>query len=418
MTRPQRVILLIGILGTVLVVLPAAGCWRAAHFNRHLNSIVKPYRFRILRWELRQVLDLAEAPRDGAGFRVGRRDETESVLAYFSLVDEIGALEREMGATGNGQDALAGREEELERLQERKKAVRGAVERVIGCQIRQSLSEQGIFNPADRYVSLKIGFPPISFRLGQPPNLLVVSPRDRIKSVRKVILVQDISLAAVEDIEARVDALGVSALVVELGGFGGTYPAFVADTGSLQFTVEAATEEWLHQYLAFTPLGFLYLLDVIGVYRSYDIVTMNETLAGMVSEEIADTMLEAHYPRYASEEKGEESSHAECDFCREMREIRTAVDQFLANGEVERAEEYMEERRQYLAAKGHHIRKLNQAYFAFHGAYADEPTSVSPIGAEMREARRQSASLAEFLSTVASMTSHQDLVDSLKANPP
>ena len=414
MTRPQRLILLIGILGMVLVVLPAAGCWRAAYFNGRLNSILKPYRFGILRWELRQVLDR----KDGAGFRVGRRDETESVLEYFSLVDEIGALARDQGATGSGQDALAGQEKELERLRERKRALRGAVERVIGRQIGESLSEQGIFSPADRYMSLKIGFPPVSFRLGQPPNLLVVSPRDRIESVRKVMLLQDISLAAVEDIEARADALGVSALVVELGGFGGTYPAFVGDTGSLRFTVEAATEEWLHQYLAFTPLGFLYLLDVIGVYRSYDIVTMNETLAGMVSKEIADTMLEAYYPRYASQKKGEESSHVESDFGREMRRIRTAVDQFLANGEVERAEEYMEERRQYLAAKGHHIRKLNQAYFAFHGAYADEPTSVSPIGAEMRESRRRSASLAEFLSSAASMTSHQDLVDSLKANPP
>lgn len=101
-----------------------------------------------------------------------------------------------------------------------------------------------------------------------------------------------------------------------------------------------------------------------------------------------------------------------------MREIRSAVDKLLANREIERAEELMEKRRQYLASKGYHIRKLNQAYFAFHGAYADEPTSVNPIGAQMREWRSRSTSLREFLSTVSAMTSRHDLIDGLKANPP
>ena len=69
----------------------------------------------------------------------------------------------------------------------------------------------------------------------------------------------------------------------------------------------------------------------------------------------------------------------------------------------------MEQKRQFLAEKGYYIRKLNQAYFAFHGTYADKPTSISPIGFDMKELRNQSASLKEFLETVASMTSRQDL---------
>ncbi len=59
--------------------------------------------------------------------------------------------------------------------------------------------------------------------------------------------------------------------------------------------------------------------------------------------------------------------------------------------------------------------KLNQAYFAFHGAYADRPTSISPIGRELKELRRQSASLRDFLNTVAAITSRQDLRDSIKS---
>jgi len=74
----------------------------------------------------------------------------------------------------------------------------------------------------------------------------------------------------------------------------------------------------------------------------------------------------------------------------------------------------MEQKRQYLASKGYYIRKLNQAYFAFYGTYADRPTSISPIGIELKELRSQSASLKDFLETVAAMTSRQELIDSLE----
>ncbi|MBA7695094.1 hypothetical protein ES703_103715 [subsurface metagenome] len=97
-----------------------------------------------------------------------------------------------------------------------------------------------------------------------------------------------------------------------------------------------------------------------------------------------------------------------------MREIRLAVDDYLARGEIETAEEFMEQKRQYLASKGYNIRKLNQAYFAWHGTYADEPSSVSPIGVELRQLRSQYGSVKEFLDTVAIMTSRQDLKDRIE----
>jgi len=97
-----------------------------------------------------------------------------------------------------------------------------------------------------------------------------------------------------------------------------------------------------------------------------------------------------------------------------MQKIRRAVDNYLADGEIEQAEQFMEDMRQYLASKGHHIRKLNQAYFAFHGVYADSPTSVDPIGLELKELRSRTTSLREFLNTVAVMTSRQDLKQSIE----
>ena len=85
--------------------------------------------------------------------------------------------------------------------------------------------------------------------------------------MREVTFRQDISIEEIEDVEAAVDDLGVSSLVVELGGIA-TYPTFVTNDASLKFTLDTATEEWLHQYLAFKPLGFLYLLDLTGVSRN------------------------------------------------------------------------------------------------------------------------------------------------------
>ncbi|GAI86090.1 unnamed protein product, partial [marine sediment metagenome] len=115
--------------------------------------------------------------------------------------------------------------------------------------------------------------------------------------MREIPLKQGLSLEEMESIEAEADKLGVSSLVVELGGFGGTYPTFVTDEASLRFTIDTAAEEWLHQYLTFKPLGFLYLLDIIGVSRNYEIATMNETLASMVSKEIGSILNEKYYPQ-------------------------------------------------------------------------------------------------------------------------
>ncbi|MBA7699939.1 hypothetical protein ES703_108645 [subsurface metagenome] len=221
-------------------------------------------------------------------------------------------------------------------------------------------------------------------------------------------------MEGIEDIEAEVDNLGVSALVVELGGFGGTYPTLVANRASLRFTLDTVTEEWLHQYLVFKPLGLRYLLDLAGVSRNYEIATINETLASMVSKEIGFMVCEEYYAQCESAGNQTRVAESGFDFNREMREIRRAVDKYLARGEIEQAEEFMEQKRQYLVSMGYYIRKLNQAYFAFHGTYADSPTSISPIGLELKELRRQSASLKDFLNMVAAMTSRQDLRKSLK----
>ena len=69
--------------------------------------------------------------------------------------------------------------------------------------------------------------------------------------------------------------------------------------------------------------------------------------------------------------------------------------------------------RQFLAANGRLIRKINQAFFAFHGSYASSPASVSPINEQLKVLRRRSDSLEDFLKLVASFGSIQEFLDYL-----
>ena len=406
---------LITIVSLVLACLLSAGCVSSSRdFDTRLSSIVRAHRFSIAGWEFEAIPQQVSQWLSGSSEEAD--DEADVVTEYFNLVKRIKALKSEIQAVnaGNSQGNLASLEAELDSLREERMDLAGIVERAIERQIRETLTQQGIFNPIDEYVRLEIGFPPVSFNLGEPPRLLVISPRDRIESLREILLQPDLSPEEIEDIEAEADKLGVSSLVVKPGGLGATYPTFVTNESSLKFTIDTATEEWLHQYLAFRPLGFLYLLDLTGVSRSYEIATMNETVASMVSKEIGSIIREKYYPEYINAGNQTEAEESEFDFNREMREIRKTVDDYLARGEVEQAEEFMEQKRQYLASMGHYIRKLNQAYFAFHGTYADSPTSISPIGLELKELRNQSASLKDFLNAVAGMSNRQELIDSIK----
>ncbi|MFQ6122092.1 MAG: hypothetical protein ACE5LA_03425 [Dehalococcoidales bacterium] len=400
--------------GMLSFILLGVSCTPSRDFNTRLSSIVKPYNFSIAKWEFNTIFNGAKRVISGKDKKIG--DEIDKVTEYFSCIERIKSIRSEIEAinAGNKQGDLAPLEAELNRLQQQKIALEDTVERVIERQIKETLTQQGIFNPVDKYIKLKVNFPPLNFKLEKPPHLLVISPRDRIESMREIPLKQNIKPGEMESIEAEVDKLGVSSLVVELGGFGGTYPAFVTNEASLRFTIDTAAEEWLHQYIAFKPLGFLYMLDLIGVRRNYEIATMSETLTSMVSKEIGSIVDEKYYPQLESNGSQPQQTKSGFDFNREMREIRRAVDKYLAQGEIEQAEEFMEQKRQYLATKGYYIRKLNQAYFAFYGTYADRPTSISPIGPELKKLRSQSASLKDFLEKVAVMTSRQDLIDSLK----
>jgi hypothetical protein len=248
--------------------------------------------------------------------------------------------------------------------------------------------------------------PPLVFSIEDTPHLLVVSPRERILYYDRVVLKQEMSTAQQKYLESTIDDLGLSSLVVGLGGFGGTYPPIIENTDDVKFIVHTAVEEWLHQYLALKPLGFRYLLDSIGIKQDPDVVIMNETAAGIISREIA---AEVYSRYYYSNHSFTTSNNDGFDFDAEMRQTRKQVDILLYSGQIGEAEKYMEARRQYFLDNGYYIRKLNQAYFAFYGIYGDSPAAVSPIYGGLEELRAKSGNLKAFLDVVSSFTSYNDL---------
>jgi len=257
--------------------------------------------------------------------------------------------------------------------------------------------------------------PPVRTRLQPPPLLLVVSPRERIQYLDRLLLQPGLDGSQVVEVENAIDAMGLSSLVVKIGGFGAAYPSIVSPSMPLKNIVEAAVEEWAHQYLALRPLGFLYFLDCLGFSQDPNVITMNETLAGMIAEEIGDVV----YRRYGESPVPQQAGGTAdgFDFNAEMRLTRRHVDELLAAGGIDEAEAYMEQRRIFFNSHDFPIRKLNQAYFAFHGIYGKDPGSASPIYGQMRKLRDASGSLSGFVDRVSAMTRYSELEQAVNDLP-
>lgn len=355
--------------------------------GQDIDSIAGPFEFSVPRWEFKTLKGrLWESLKPATDRDTG---DVEAVRAYFASVAE---------GTADPQ-------------------LEDQAEHILSRQIREALINEGIMNPLDSFLPLRIVFPPIDFEFENPPNLLVVSPRDEIRLMKRRTLEPGLSIEEKENIESQVDALGYSSLVVGLGGVGFTFPTMVVSSSNIRWTIDTAVEEWFHQYMFFHPLGFMYALDGLDWQPEPDIVTMNETVAGIVSKEIGARVYDDYYAAEGAEPSPPRDEPSEFDLI--MRDIRLHVDELLAQGKVADAEEYMKEQKDYLHSIGYrHLRKLNQAYFAFHGSYADEPTTPSPIGQDLQLLRRRSASLADFLNKVKTMRSYDDLKQALEDSGP
>ena len=241
-------------------------------------------------------------------------------------------------------------------------------------------------------------WPPVDVRFGDLPALLVISPRGEMNMAGAVFLDPDIEPFERDDIERRVfDEVNYAAYVDDIAGLA-TFPNMVADNYTTRTVIRTAAHEWLHSHWFFHPFGRNY-------FASVEMTTLNETAATLAGNEIGDIAFERmggdlseNARRYEAEPK------ASPDFTAFMRETRIEAEKMLAEGRIEEAEEYMRRRQWDLRLRGYYIRKLNQAYFAFRGRYADSAASVSPAGEQMRELRSYAGDVGEFVRIISEVS--------------
>lgn len=381
--------------------------------NSALGVLTAGKRFDWITWEAATLRDEAGWWLNGRPLDGAPAGQKAQVLAYIARQEDINRLEEQIeqgyallpeAERVSPSLAVATQEAQLAQLRQQQEAETPAVERILAAQVASVLRDEG-FSVGNEV------WPPVTFRFVELPTLLILSPRAEIRTYKDYHLLPAMPVAERERLEKTIETdLNLSALVENLGGIG-SWPTMVARSTSLNWLVSTIAHEWSHTYLLLRPLGLHY-------EDNRDLKTMNETVAELVGEEIAGRVLERYYPELLAPapetvEPAEETKEPET-FNQAMRRIRLRVDDLLAEGQVEEAESYMETERQKLAENGYYLRRLNQAYFAFHGSYAAGSASVDPIGPWMRQLRRQNPSLKAFVEQAANMQSLADLTSALK----
>jgi hypothetical protein len=259
-------------------------------------------------------------------------------------------------------------------------------------------------------------WPPVRMRLTPLPTLLVVSPRDEIRQSHAIPLTAGLLASERERIEAEVlNQVNSAGYVTNIGGLG-VYPTMIIETTSLDFLVDVIAHEWSHNWFNQYPIGLNYAY-------SAEIRTINESAASIIGQEVGRLVIARFYPDLlppsapsAADPSLPNPQTLTFDFREEMLKTRIEVDALLAKGDVLAAEAYMESRRLEFVAQGYNLRVLNQAYFAFHGAYADQPGAAGsdPVGPRVSEFRDLSPSLRQFMLDLRFVTSLDDLESLVK----
>lgn len=347
------------------------------------------------------------------------------VQSHMRAVAEFQRMEERI-KVAYADPAIADPAAETESLRAERDARRGKLS------IRQGIAE-AILQEQVESVLREEGFviggqilPPLRFRFTELPDLLVVSRRDKIERIASRELTTGLTVDEQVRIEGQVDdRLDVSSLVTPIGGLG-AYPTMLPETAALKWVLGVTAHEWVHNYLLFTlsPVGVDFL-------DSPEARVINETTAVIVQREIEQRVAEKYYPELTAALASDVSAapasteaatkNDPFDFRKEMRETRLRADDLLAEGKIEEAENYMEARRALFVQNGYLIRKLNQAYFAFYGAYNADPGGApaagkDPIGPAVQELRKLSPSLGAFLREIVTIKDFADLQRRLETN--
>lgn len=369
-----------------------------------LEAVTAGQRFDFINWESQALAGelwrrwrppaLPETPAQQALVRTFLQQQERLAAVHDKLERTYASRTSPAPAAG----ALAA---ERDRLQAAQNDLQPQVELILARQVETVLAGQG-FTGAGRV------FPPVAFRLVDPPTALIISPRSRIQNQYFVGLQPGLPTPRRAALEAALDRRGdVASYVTDIGGLG-SYPTMVVNSASLPYLLDTIAHEWTHTYL------FTFPTNIAWAYQSDPkLTTLNETTASLVGGEISRQVISRFYPELLAQlppldRAGLAVPAKPSEFFLAMRRIRQQVDYLLAEGKIDQAEAYMEAERLKLVKQGYPLRKLNQAYFAFHGSYALSPGSIDPTGSELRQLRAASPSLKAFLDRVGWLNSPAD----------
>jgi len=323
--------------------------------------------------------------------------------SFFSLNRDIQKMEQQLTVVRNEssftEEELGHSNKELKTFRQRQSQIRPQVEERLEGLISEVLAEQGFES--------RIGliWPPVDVELISPPSVVVLSPRHMINRQRSINLRPNLRVEDMEAIEDKIfQEQNLSALVVSVGGVA-TYPSIVTPDSGLRHALVTGAHEWVHQFWFFRPVGWNY-------WRDADTTSLNETAADLAGREIGSQV----YQRLGGKaiEADEGLVDGDFDFRKEMRTTRLAVEQLLDKGRVEEAEKYMEERRTLFVENGSFIRKLNQAYFSFFGAYGSNPASATSINDEVKRFRASVDTIGDFLRELSRFSSYKEFKEYLQ----
>ena len=390
--------------------------WQPLSEEENIRPFTRPFEFNYQSWTINAVMDKLSMASLGFNHYLTLYQDRKILQDYFQLLNEKNQMEYSIDSiysdpeVGNPEEESSQLQSELAEKQAVLKKQSSLAEVIIQKQISTILDYLDL-------AELGQPFPPVLYHATDLPKQIVISPRDEIKQSAAISLHADLNLEDITKLENDVEEnTDYSALVVDVGGVG-TYPTMVISTTSMPYLLETVAHEWIHNYLAFRPLGMRYS-------STPELRTMNETTATIAGQEISDAVIKTYYQDLIPVPKQEKPIYEVSwqydpmkedtffNFNREMYQTRLHVDELLSEGKIQEAEEYMEDQRQVFWENGFQIRKLNQAYFAFHGAYADETYSAAgedPVGAAVRSLRSRSSSLAEFMDKMSGLKSYEEL---------
>ena len=401
----------------ILILLLGRSALEPGDSTERVRAFTRTIEFDYVSWTLNAIGLKFDQFTLGTSSYLSDETNAQMVLDYIQLIRNIQQKEGELAniyadpTVTDPETASTGLRGELAALYDQRTKLGPLAESILQSQLRVILKD----------MNLTVGgqaLPPILYHSTSIPHALIVSPRDVIRQDHLVSISPELTLDEQVALEEQVgNALQVSTLVVPIGGVG-TYPTMVAQTSDLNWLAEVIAHEWTHNFFNLRPLGLSYL-------NSPELRTMNETAASISGKELGRALIARFYPDLLppppapppTEEPPPDASpepppEPVFNFNAEMRETRVQAEALLAEGKIEEAEQYMELRRRFLWDHGYHIRKLNQAYFAFYGAYADSPggaAGADPVGEAVRHLRAQSVTLTEFIKTIAWMSTFEQL---------